>query len=1040
MRGKYTKEVLRELNEAWIEEYTLEKPNYNPLDILDSSDPYRFQKQLTWLLMQPEYFYFLCKHVFNVDLAPFQCVILQELWSRKFPMLIGSRGLSKTFLLSLYALLRALLIPNRRIVIAGAAFRQSKMLHDYMETIWSNAPVLRDLCDQNSGGFKAADTCRFIINGSVVAAIPVGDGCVVAATLTTRENGFCRIVDKSESVYGNGKLRNIEYNIDNGIKPTKIVTTKLGYSYEGTYNHAMKVLRKDEIIWVRTDDMRIGDRILIDRSERWHNGDSDCTNDEAYALGLLIGDGCWTKKYHIGFATTDTELIDSLNLAFDNGFTQQSDLVHYRYYGIDKVKSWIDFWGLEELCYTKNKTLPLKILMSSQDKMTKCIQGLFDTDGHICSDTSKGGVSVSVNFTNTSEELVRQLQYILLHYGIVSNLRHRDRDEKWERIYELGIYGINVKKFAEKINFSLSRKRDQLNGIVENKKRWVSNKDTIPILPTPGRKTVQMSYACKNIHKFVGYEHLINPDIYYDEITSIEDSESHTYDIHVPDGNEYCANGFFSHNSKIRGLRGDLIADEFSAHTREIFENVMSGFGAVNQNPVVSAKLRSKQKKAKELGITLDAESKLHVTNQIILSGTAYYDFNHFADYWRKWRKIVLSKGEPAKLREIFGENGPPKGFNWRDYSIMRIPYDLLPEGFMDEANISRSKATIHSGIFQIEFCSVFSKDSKGFFKRSSIESCTGTDTSPVKLKSGDVFFDPKLIGDPKKKYVLGIDPASEIDNFSIIVIELNDDHRKIVSCWTTNRKEHTERVKLGFTEEDNFYSYCARKIRDLMSKFHVVHIAMDSQGGGYAVSEALHETSNLKDGEVPIWPIIEDKEKPSDDEAGLHIIELVQFAKAEWTNEANHGMKKDLEDKVLLFPRFDPVSLAYSTEKDAQRIKHYEDNNIPQSQRMLDTLEDCVMEIEELKNELCLIEITQTSTGRDRWDVPEVKVGVGKKEKMRKDRYSALLMANMAARQYSEQVNTFYMYGGFAATSTGKPRSEFEGPAWFTQAANGLY
>jgi hypothetical protein len=486
--------------------------------------------------------------------------------------------------------------------------------------------------------------------------------------------------------------------------------------------------------------------------------------------------------------------------------------------------------------------------------------------------------------------------------------------------------------------------------------------------------------------------------------------------------------------SKIRGLRGDIIADEFSSHVREIFEVVMSGFGAVNQSPVAAAKLRRREKRAAELGIEI-SKQKLGaeaITNQIILSGTAYYDFNHFADYWRRWKTIIQSKGDPEKLGTIFGDKGPPPGFKWDDYSVIRIPYDMLPEGFMDSANIARSRATVHNGIFEMEFEAVFSKDSTGFFKRSLIEACTGTETSPVRLPSGDVWFDCLQSGDPNKKYVMGIDPASEIDNFAIIIIELNEDHKRIVHCWTITRRSHIEKVKMGFTKENNFYSYCARKIRTLMDRFNIVHISIDSQGGGIPISEALHETSNLKEGEVPIWPVIEEgKEKDSDFEAGLHILELCNFAKTDWYNEANHGLRKDFEDKATLFPRFDPVSLAYAAEVDAQQGT------------VEDTLEDLVMEIEELKNELSLIEITQTNSGKDKWDVPETRVGVGKKEKMRKDRYSALIMANMAARQYDDHVFVYEAQGGFANrtfSNKNKPVSDYEGPSWFTEKANGLY
>ena len=64
----------------------------------------------------------------------------------------------------------------------------------------------------------------------------------------------------------------------------------------------------------------------------------------------------------------------------------------------------------------------------------------------------------------------------------------------------------------------------------------------------------------------------------------------------------------------------------------------------------------------------------------------------------------------------------------------------------------------------------------------------------------------------------------------------------------------------------------------------------------------------------------------------------------------------------------------------------------------MLSFLEE--NEIEELKNELSIIEHSVTGiSGRDRWDTPEIKMPGGKKGKLCKDRYSALLMANHVAR-----------------------------------------
>ena len=661
-------ETIKELNNAWLHLNVDDNYVINPFERLRTDDPEEFYNRLTCLFINPDYFSFVCKHVLNIDLLPMQALILKEMWSRKFPMLVGSRGLGKTFLLSLYCVLRAMLIPNRKIVVVGAAFRQSKYLHDYMENIWKNAPILRDICDSNSGPRRDVDMCKLTINGSTISALPIGDG------------------------------------------------------------------------------------------------------------------------------------------------------------------------------------------------------------------------------------------------------------------------------------------------------------------------------------------------------------------------------------QKIRGQRAnDIIADEFASMSREIFENVIAGFAAVSASPVENVKRIAMEEEAKKRGIDTSSlyekkginEAK---TNQIILSGTAYYDFNHFAEYWKRWKTIIETRGDLKSIsNNVFNGEDVPASFKWDDYSIIRIPVDLVPRGFMDEGQIARSKATVHNGIFLMEFGAVFTKDSQGFFKRSLIESCVGTDIKPVKLQSGPVYFDPMLRGSKNGKYLIAIDPASEVDNFSIVVLELHPDHRRIVYCWTTTRKEHTERVKRGLTKENNFYSYCARKIRELMDLFPVVHIAMDAQGGGYSVAEALHDFNQLKEGEIPIWPIIdEDKPQSSDDEQGLHILEMCQFAKYDWYSDANHGLRKDLEDKVLLFPRFDPITIGISIEEDKV-------NN-----RLYDTLEDCVMEIEELKNELSLIEVTESVNGRMRWDTPEVKIGVGKKKRMRKDRYSSLLMANMSARSinFEEKQSVYKAYGGFAAVDNTKKfeRATFSGPNWFTSQMNDIY
>lgn len=661
------------IEDAWLNlpsSYN-EDSAFNPLLNIPENTKEEPHLYIIWLLSNPEYFAFFTKYILNIDLSPMQLAIVHELWYRKFPMLIASRGFSKTYLLALYTLLRLLFLPNRKVVVTGAAFRQSKFVFEYLCTIWNNAPVLRSLCSgADQGPFKEVDLYRFRIFNSSAVFLPLGDG------------------------------------------------------------------------------------------------------------------------------------------------------------------------------------------------------------------------------------------------------------------------------------------------------------------------------------------------------------------------------------SRIRGLRAhDILGDEFSSIPRDIFETVISGFALVSSNPIQNMKDAASKKVAKSLNLWTDNidEFKLDsIPNQIILSGTAYYDFNHFAEYWKRYHKIIEANDNQDKMAAALG--GPDKydpALSSKHFSIIRIPYDLIPEGFMDAAQIARSRATFDTSIFNMELRCVFSKDSNGFFKRTLIESCSLSNESDFgKFPSGVKMFEAQLQGYQNREYVYGIDPASEHDNLAITILEVHSNHRRIVYCWTTNKKEFKRRLENGVVLETDYYTYVARKIRELMLRFPTTNIAIDSQGGGYAVLEALHNKNNINHelGELPVWPKINyNKPNLDDAQAGLHIVEMVNFASADWTRDANHGLKADFESKVILFPFYDSISLGQSELVDNERIDGIK----------YDSLEDCIMNIEELKDELSMIVLTQTPSGREHFDTPEVKISGSKKGRVRKDRYSALLMANMLARTVKPSVNIELSEGGFAGgykKMNSEDGPDYVGPSWFTEKMKNVY
>ena len=143
-----------------------------------------------------------------------------------------------------------------------------------------------------------------------------------------------------------------------------------------------------------------------------------------------------------------------------------------------------------------------------------------------------------------------------------------------------------------------------------------------------------------------------------------------------------------------------------------------------------------------------------------------------------------------------------------------------------------------------------------------------------------------------------------------------------------------------------------------------------------------------------------------------------------------------DFEDKVLLFPRFDSLSIGLALESEGRNVMEADLNPL------YDSLSECVVEIEELKNELTTIVMSQTSSGqgaRDKWDTPDAKVGNQKRGKLRKDRYSSLIIANMIARQIANQLSPvdYDIIGGDTRNMTKNSDQLYKGPSWFTDAVN---
>lgn len=475
--------------------------------------------------------------------------------------------------------------------------------------------------------------------------------------------------------------------------------------------------------------------------------------------------------------------------------------------------------------------------------------------------------------------------------------------------------------------------------------------------------------------------------------------------------------------TRIRGQRANIvIAEEFASISEAIFEVVVRGFAATKSQGVVeSYKLKAKERAMRESGLsdTITKNEAYQIvlphimsSNQIVINGTANYQFNHFYKYYNTYKSIITSGGDVKKLKESFPDMPFDANLDARDYAIVRVPYDVVPEGPMDEKILSQGRATMDPILFDMEYGAVFPADSDGFYLASWLHSAT----CPVKHNGETIRFAP-MLSCQTKPCIMAIDPASEDDNFAIAIVSMDEGYRSLLYMWTTNHKRFEELKRKGLIDADvnDYVTFCLKHIRALIRRFNIHLIVLDKAGGGVTVREGLKDTARLEEGDEVILDMDDENER---NQKGLHILKLAEFSSDEWRKESHYGLRKDIIDKVLIFPEYDLAEIELLA---LEKSDGYE------------TLDDCYHEIEECKTETALIKHSQTPNGTERWDVPEI-VGLTAEQtrkKLKRDRFTALLMANWGARiiatvgpKYSSPIGTMVKRGRQATFTTNTPQA----------------
>jgi len=406
------------------------------------------------------------------------------------------------------------------------------------------------------------------------------------------------------------KVVNTSHVYNGGSKPVFQVTTRSGYYISGTGNHRIRVMSENGTIqWRYLDDIREKDQIAIHRNtdlwasdyvdlKEFHNSrgykkldfPEKLTEDWGYLLGCLAGDGVWATEKQVTMVTGEDAMLNSMVDVFQTLFGEvkvKKDLrnttVNYVSFFSVGMRKFLHDSGWIHNVETRKfpgepKKIPWSIMRSPKSVIKAFLQGLFDTDGGV---EKSGGV---VSFSTASEVLSREVQLVLLNFGIVAS--RKEKIIKDRSYYTVTVRGFRSrKKFAEVIGFRLERKQRPLLDSVKVNFECKSDAESVPHQNSMYRKmyhslenrTVfrskfgnsvklnnpeKLTYnRIKKLLHLIGetpysnhFESLCELDYFYDPVKTINLSEEEVADWVVPETHHFVANGIINHNTLISSI------------------------------------------------------------------------------------------------------------------------------------------------------------------------------------------------------------------------------------------------------------------------------------------------------------------------------------------------------------------------------------------------------------------------------------------------------------------------------------------------------
>ena len=322
-------------------------------------------------------------------------------------------------------------------------------------------------------------------------------------------------------------------------------------------------------------------------------------------LGVLVGDGSWTATSMLEVTVGPypewlEQVLHLFHTTLGDGYIypepKRPRVFRVRCHS-SAARHFLDRLGYKIDVESHTKRVPWVIMRSPKSVVAAFLRGLFETDGGV----ESGGRKVS--FCTASARLASEVQLLLLNFGIVSRVRPRLNKRYNKTFYHLTVLGADsVRIFAEQIGFISDRKASLLRahiakGDLGNKsgteaipyqKAWCGrllesvpkNNGNASCAKLGWRRsllraalgnvlkntTEDLSYprlrAALVVAREVGadpqvithFEGILAAGYFYDVVTEVSPSRGRVYDLTVPDGESFVANGMTNHNTTLSGI------------------------------------------------------------------------------------------------------------------------------------------------------------------------------------------------------------------------------------------------------------------------------------------------------------------------------------------------------------------------------------------------------------------------------------------------------------------------------------------------------